>query len=62
MDKNSRGKFEDMFLIIIASNRTFLKNIRDHENRFPNNEFMKNAIKFILPQNLGWRLGSDSYF
>ena len=23
--------------------------------------FMNNTIKFILPQNLGWRLGSDSY-
>ena len=40
----------------------YLKDIRGHENRPPNNELAKNAIKLILPQNLGWRLGSDSYF
>ena len=23
---------------------------------------MDNTIQYILPQNMGWRLGSDSYF
>ena len=40
----------------------YLKNIYGHEKQFPNNKFMNSTIKFILPQNLRWRLGSDSYF